>query len=129
MDKRQIPGYGIDADPSRRPGVPMYRPPHPEPHARVPPPVQQTEVKQFMHGRPHKTYPPVWGTAQPPAGASGAIRKLAYSYPDHFARHWTLLLLADRVNVWERRAKKVFPMMALFAAAMFIGRAARKSLR
>src|SRR5687767_9186960 len=120
MDTHQIPGYGVDADPSRRPGVPMYRPPHPEPHAIVPPPVQQTEVKQFMHGRPSKTYPPVWGTAQPASGASGAIRKLAYSYPDHYPRHWTLLLLADRVNVWEGRAKRFLPAMAITTAFLFI---------
>jgi hypothetical protein len=123
MDPTQIPGYGIDADFSRRPGVPMYRSPHPEPFARIPPPRQQSAVKQFMHGRPGKTYPPVWGTAQPPKGLSGLLRGYAYKYPDHYTRHWTMLMLADRVNVWEQRLGRGLPLMALVGAGFVVGRA------
>jgi hypothetical protein len=60
-------------------------------------------VKVFMHGRPHKTFPPVFGTAVPPRGLSGKIREAAYRWPDHHMRHWTMLLFADRVDAWERR--------------------------
>jgi hypothetical protein len=44
---------------------------------------------------------PVFGTAQPPRGLSGALRRRAYAIPEHRARHWALLLLADRVDVVE----------------------------
>ncbi|MFW5951148.1 MAG: hypothetical protein ACOCVZ_03425, partial [Gemmatimonadota bacterium] len=46
----------------------------------------------------------VYGTAQPPRGASGVVRAAAYRVPEHFARHWMLLLMADRLDVVEDRA-------------------------
>jgi hypothetical protein len=42
--------------------------------------------------------PPVFGTAIPLKGVSGAIRKAAYNYPDHYLRHWMMLMAADRVD-------------------------------
>src|SRR5688500_5315207 len=104
MNPNNLPGHGIDAERSARPGVPLYQePPSPKPGAQYPPPRQESEVKQFMHGRPGKDYPPVWGTAQPPKGVAGVVRAVAYKYPDHVARHWLLLMVADRVDVWEHR--------------------------
>lgn len=44
---------------------------------------------------------PVFGTALPPRGLSGALRTRAYAIPEHRARHWLLLLVADRVDVVE----------------------------
>lgn len=120
MDPTRIPGYGSDADPARRPGHVFNAPPHPAPHARVPPPRQQSEVRQLMHGRPGKSYPPVWGTAQPPSGVAGAVRAFAYRYPDHVVRHWTTLLLADRVDVWEHRVRRVLPLAAGLGAAWLL---------
>ena len=49
---------------------------------------------------------PVFGTAQPPRGLSGRLRAAAYAIPDHFARHWMLLILADRVDVLESRVRR-----------------------
>src|SRR5690606_33916048 len=46
---------------------------------------------------------PVFGTAQPLHGLSGVLRTKAYSIPEHFPRHWLLLLVADRVDVLEGR--------------------------
>lgn len=46
---------------------------------------------------------PVFGTAQPPRGASGRLRRWAYSIPETRARRWMLLLAADRVDVLEDR--------------------------
>jgi hypothetical protein len=43
----------------------------------------------------------VYGTAQPPRGISGALRDFAYQSPPHKARHWLVLMLADRVDVLE----------------------------
>jgi hypothetical protein len=92
------PGTGYDLDPSRRPGVPREREPKPWPNTRFPPARQQGEPSVPMHGRPGKTMPPVFGTAVPLRGLSGTIRKAAYGYPDHYLRHWMMLIAADRVD-------------------------------
>lgn len=46
----------------------------------------------------HADLTPVFGESYPPHGLSGRIRDLAYQYSEGRARHWTLLLLADRVD-------------------------------
>lgn len=46
---------------------------------------------------------PVAGSAQPLHGLSGILRRVAYVLPEHRARHWMLLMLADRVDVTEGR--------------------------
>lgn len=46
---------------------------------------------------------PVVGTAQPPRGLSGPLRRAAYELPEHRFGHWGLLMLADRVDVLEGR--------------------------
>ena len=87
--------------------------PKPLPNTHFPPARQRSDVKVFMHGRPNKTFPPVFGTDAPPQGLSGRIREAAYRYPDHHMRHWTMLLFADRVDSWEHRARKVVPALVL----------------
>jgi hypothetical protein len=49
---------------------------------------------------------PVFGTMQPPRGLSGLIRRAAYRVPEHKAPRWMLLLLGDRVDVWESRLRR-----------------------
>lgn len=96
------PARGIDRDPARRPGVPAEKAPPSTPHAR---PV--TGLRQ--PGRPSgvsEPRTPVFGTAQPPHGLSGWLRRAAYGIPDHFARHWMLLILADRVDVLDNRVRR-----------------------
>jgi hypothetical protein len=44
---------------------------------------------------------PVFSTALPPRGLSGALRRLAHRVPDHRATHWLILLLADRIDAVE----------------------------
>jgi len=108
MQTHPIPGAAADLDLASRPGVPMERAPQPLPGARVPIRHQRSDVRVFKHvGR--ASLPPVFGTAQPPHGLSGLLRKVAYAYPDHLARHWMGLLLADRVDVWEHRVRGVLP--------------------
>jgi hypothetical protein len=71
-----------------------------------------------MHGRP---LPPVFGTAVPPRWLSGRIRAAAYRHPGHVARHWMMLLFADRVDSWEHRIGRLLrvavPALALGALA------------
>lgn len=132
---------GADAPLENRPGVPMEAasalPAEPEPIARQP-----GDESHFRRvGLEELT--PVYGTAQPPRGVSGKMRKMAYSIPEHSAMHWMTLLLADRVDVMEdylthgigpgtlnalgRRVRNnPLPMLVLGAAAGF---AVRRALR
>jgi hypothetical protein len=112
---------GVDQDPTRRPGVPKERKPERWPNVLYPPEPMRSTVQVFKHGRPHKTMPPVYGTAQPPHGLSGRVREVAYRYPDHVMRHWTMLLLADRVDVWERRVRAVLPLALPLVAVGIAG--------
>jgi len=70
--------------------------------------------------------PPVFGTAVPPRGLSGAIRMLAYRYPDHYPRHWFLLMFGDRVDSWETDARRVLPLVLPLAALGLLVRWAQR---
>jgi hypothetical protein len=97
---QHIQGWGADLDRKDRPAVPMERTPprfiHPPGHI----PQQARNVEVFVSPeRPGIT--PVFGTAQPPRGLSGMIRRLAYKMTENDIRHWLLLYAADRVDVVE----------------------------
>ncbi|HWV38104.1 MAG TPA: hypothetical protein VN033_06460 [Vulgatibacter sp.] len=107
-------GVGVDRPYARRPGAPRFWEPEPWPDARWPIPQQQGRPSVAMHGRETK---PVFSTALPPRGVSGAMRRLAYRLPDHQPNRWLLLLAADRVEVWGRR----LPKLIVFALPLAIG--------
>lgn len=90
---------GTDLSPESRPGVPM----HADPHATGERPAPQAGGERHLRRAGLEAATPVFGTAQPPRGASGLIRRAAYRIPEHYARHWLLLMLADRVDVVEDR--------------------------
>jgi hypothetical protein len=69
--------------------------------------------------------PPVFGTAAPIKGLSGVMRKAAYRYPDHWARHWMMLILADRVDSFEHNLRRTLPL----AAVLIIGGLTVRRLR
>src|SRR5918999_883509 len=49
----------------------------------------------------HAFVTPVFGTAQPLHGPSGAIRRLAYRrFSEARLAHWLLLIAGDRVDAW-----------------------------
>jgi hypothetical protein len=115
--------WGVDLDPTRRPGVPKLRKdPRPWPNARYPIERQPGEPSAPKHGRPNKPMPPVFGTAVPLHGLSGAIRRVAYRYPDHRPRHWLLKMLGDRVDSWEARAPRLAAAGLLLTAGALISR-------
>ncbi len=117
--------WGVDLEPSRRPGVPMMRDPQPWPNTRFPPEPQRGESAVPMHGRPNKTMPPVFGTSVPLRGLSGVVRRLAYRLPDHYPSHWLLMLLGDRVDSWSYHARRYLPFALPLAAALLLVRRAR----
>ena len=70
--------------------------------ARPPLEQQQTDVPVLV-GVDVGRRTPVFGTGQPPHGLSGLIRRAGYRIPEHKAGRWLLLMLGDRVDVWEGR--------------------------
>ena len=89
--------------PALRPAVPKEAEPRAWGEAGEDEPPAQPGAEEHLRreGLDHPT--PVVGTAQPPRGLSGALRRRAYGIPERRARHWMLLLLADRVDVLEDR--------------------------
>ena len=56
---------------------------------------------KVFHSNERPGLTPVYGTAQPPSGISGLLRKASFRYSENDLRHWLMLMFADRVNVVE----------------------------
>lgn len=99
--RRTIPGWGVDLNYDERSAVPMedFDPGATNAHWHFP--ERQPEPWPRERSPEHGTLPPVFGTACPPRGISGAIRKYAYTLSEGRTSHWMLLMLADRVDVLE----------------------------
>ena len=97
--RARIPGWGVDLDPADRPGTPRERfdPGATGAHWEFPDRMPETDERE--RSIEHKFLPPVYGTAQPLHGLSGAIRRYAYDrYSEGKFIHWVLLILGDRVE-------------------------------
>lgn len=100
QELQHINGWGADLDRKDRPAVPMERTPPRfiNQPGDIP---QQPERVEVLVSPERPGITPLFGTAQPPGGLSGMIRRLAFKSTENDLRHWLLLLLADRVNVVE----------------------------
>jgi len=96
-----IQGWGADLDRKNRPGVPMERTPPRFIHAHEGKLPQQPETVEILTSTERPGITPIFGTAQPPKGLSGMMRRLAFRWSENDMRHWLILLAADRVNVVE----------------------------
>jgi hypothetical protein len=97
--RARIPGWGADLDPADRPAVPRLQSLETGAHWDFP--ERQPEEWPRERSVEHAFVTPVFGTAQPPRGLSGAIRRYSYArYSEGRAAHWLLLVLADRVDAW-----------------------------
>ncbi len=103
--RARIPGWGADLDPVNRPSFPRERRDldsgahwdYPEEQPRDPSREKSIEHLQLT---------PVYGTAQPLKGFSGAIRRFAYErFSEARAAHWLLLILGDRVDAIEEHLR------------------------
>ncbi len=101
-----IPGWGADLDVADRPSVPKLLTDL-DSGARWAFPDRQLDMASRERSIEHRILTPVFGTAQPLHGISGAIRKVAYRFSEGRAAHWLLLLGADRVDVVENRITAV----------------------
>ena len=99
--RKRIPGWGVDLNPKDRPAVPKenFNPGGTGAHWDFP----DRQIPQGPRERSteHQFLTPVFGTSCPTKGLSGVIRRYAYRFSEGRARHWLLLMLADRVDVIE----------------------------
>ncbi len=104
--RARIPGWGADLEPKDRPSVPKLQVRDDLTGAHWEFPDRQPEKWPRERSIEHKFLTPVFGTACPPKGLSGAIRRLSYRrYSEGRAAHWLLLMLADRVDAWENHLR------------------------
>src|SRR5215218_2486948 len=99
--RARIPGWGADLDPADRPAHPKlrYDPESTGAHWRFPD--RQPGAEGRERSVEHAFVTPVFGIAQPPHGASGLIRRLAYRrFSEARLAHWLLLMAGDRVDAW-----------------------------
>ena len=96
-----IQGWGADLDRKNRPAVPMERTPPRFIHQHEGKLPQQPENVEILVSTERPGITPIFGTAQPPKGLSGMIRRVAFKWSENDLRRWLLLLAADRVNVVE----------------------------
>ncbi len=104
--RARIPGWGADLDPADRPSHPKLRYAPEATGAHWDFPERQPEKQPRERSIEHAFLTPVFGTAQPPKGLSGAIRRFSYArFSEGRLSHWLLLIAADRVDAWEEHAK------------------------
>jgi len=102
MDYKNIPGWGVDADPENEPTYPMKKYTGDD-HERLNwqrPPQQIADV-EILKSIERPNLSATFGTSNPPSGLSGMIRRLAFKFSESEYGHWLNLLLADRINVVE----------------------------
>lgn len=111
---KDIPGWGMDADPENDPTYPMkhYNGADHERFDYEKAPQQIVDIEVF-HSIERPGVTRVFGTSTPPSGVSGAIRRYAYKFSEATATHWMTLILADRVGAIEGKlsdlAKGILP--------------------
>ena len=109
--RERIPGWGADLDPKDRPSVPELQFQEDLTGAHWEFPERQPEKWPRERSIEHKFLPPVFGTACPPKGLSGVIRRYSYRrYSEARTAHWLLLIVADRVDAWESHLRSLLTL-------------------
>ncbi|WP_256007440.1 hypothetical protein [Pedobacter deserti] len=99
---KDIPGWGMDADPENEPTYPMKHYTGDD-HNRInyERSEQQPVDVELLMSIERPAVPRVFGNTLPPSGLSGMIRRYAFQHSEDRYRHWLPLILADRINVVE----------------------------
>ena len=98
--RARIPGWGADLDPADRPSYPKLQYPA-DTGAHWDFPERQPGSEGREHSIEHAFVTPVFGTAQPLHGVSGAVRRYAYRrFSEGRLAHWALLVVGDRLDAW-----------------------------
>jgi len=106
--RARIPGWGVDLDPRDRPSYPKLELREDRTGAHWDFPERQVEERPRERSIEHAFVTPVFGTAQPTRGVSGALRKYAYRrHSEGKMAHWLILMAADRVDSMGSSATSV----------------------
>jgi hypothetical protein len=101
IDPATVPGWGVDADPKNDPTYPMrHRENDDHSGDWIRPALQRTDI-EVLQSIEYKRRPAVFGTASPPRGLSGLIRRGAFAYSESHWLHWLMLMGADRIDMVE----------------------------
>jgi hypothetical protein len=102
IDPSQVKGWGVDIDLKNDPTYPMKNRNNGE-HAGYSweRPAQQPETVEILHSNERPNLSATFGTALPPAGVSGMVRRAAFNFSENSYGHWVPLMLADRIGVVE----------------------------
>lgn len=106
--RARIAGWGADLSKEDRPSVPKLK--FLDTGAHWDFPERQPEKWPRERSVEHRFLTPVFGTAQPPSGLSGVIRRFAYKFSEGRAAHWLILLYADRVDAGEHHLRSLLSL-------------------
>jgi hypothetical protein len=102
IDPSQVKGWGIDADPENDPTYPIKKHVEGEHDGyNWERPTQQEVDVEVLHSNERPNVAAAFGTANPPTGLSGMIRREAFKYSENSYGHWLPLMMADRLQVVE----------------------------
>lgn len=108
--RERIPGWGADSSPDRR-RTWQQRDDMGDTGARWVLPERQPGGEGRERSIEHGMLPPVFGTAQPLHGLSGAIRRIAYDRLSETKNtRWMLLVLGDRVEAIGAHFRSFVPL-------------------
>ena len=99
--ERNIPGWGMDADPANNPTYPMKKYDGSD-HERLnyQRPFQQATTVEVLHSNERPGLTSVFGTSVPVReNLSGRLRRYAFRHSESSYAHWFPLVLADRIDV------------------------------
>ena len=103
--RSEIIGWGADLDVNHRPAVPKEANRESvgdastdDDRKKIP---QQKRRVEILVSTEHKRLTPIFGTACPPKGLSGVFRRIAFQFSEGQKAHWMILILADRIDVYE----------------------------
>lgn len=101
IDTSSIVGWGVDANPQNDPTYPYRDRSNDDHKGQWARPTQQEPEVELLQSVEHKQLPAVFGTASPPRGISGMIRRGAFRYSESHWMHWLMLMGADRIDMVE----------------------------
>ena len=101
-DHSHIKGWGIDIDPKNDPTYPIKKRTDEEVKGYSwERPEQQPIDIEVLHSVERPNITAVFGTAAPPRGLSGMIRRQAFKKSEASLGRWVPLILADRIDMIE----------------------------
>lgn len=101
-DHSHIKGWGVDADPKNDPTYPVKKRNNAEHKGYTwDRPAQQEVNIEVLRSVERPNISATFGTAAPPKGLSGMIRRMAFKKSESSYGRWLPLVLADRIGVYE----------------------------